>query len=203
MLSDYLREPILRQIARNPFLIHCSMYSCCTVNFFCVFRFVCVLLILLCNMISLIPLTVRYISETSSGETGLDLTYNIFSAMKFRAQLVEKELLFKLLGSMEKMGKQAQVVLTPSFLQLYLVSSATSPVKIRMTVPMEHLFTNVILESIAENSIFFEIGLSNFLQAIKSCLKVPDVVLALTKKESTRYLSLHLKPTPVCVHIFC
>ena len=122
--------------------------------------------------------------------------------MKFRAQLIEKDLLFKLLVSMERMGKIAQVVLTPGFIQLYLVSSAATPVKIRMTVPMDHLFANVVLESLADNSIFFEIGLSNFLQAIKASLKVPDVVLALTKKESTRYLSLHLKPSTVCSCVF-
>lgn len=117
--------------------------------------------------------------------------------MKFRAQLVEKDLLFKLLTSLEKIGKMAQVVLTPSFFQLYLVPTASNSVKVRITVPMEHLFTNLVIESITDNYIFFEIGLSNFLQAIKASLKVEDVMLALSKKDSTRYLSVHLKPSQV------
>ncbi|KAK2964682.1 putative Checkpoint protein HUS1 [Blattamonas nauphoetae] len=115
--------------------------------------------------------------------------------MRFRAQLHGKETLLRLLTSIERLGKTAYLVLSPTMIQLYLIPSMSNPLKMRIDVELSLLFNDVVLQSLTDNIIYMELDISYFASSIRSAQKIQDIIISLTKKGNFPFLSLQLKPS--------
>eukprot|EP00771_Trimastix_marina_P002134 gnl/Trimastix_PCT/3247.p1 GENE.gnl/Trimastix_PCT/3247~~gnl/Trimastix_PCT/3247.p1 ORF type:complete len:285 (+),score=91.56 gnl/Trimastix_PCT/3247:34-855(+) len=113
--------------------------------------------------------------------------------MRFRADLSNPDHFLRIIQAIERNGKSIVLFLTPEKVNLCLVNDATSP-KLWTELNVASLFTNYVIESLAENKIFLQLDIINLSHALRSGQRNASVNIRLTKKNQLPVLSLRIKP---------
>jgi hypothetical protein len=75
--------------------------------------------------------------------------------MKFKAQIHDKDKFLKIITSMDKIGKEFFIVFSPTHLILYLKVTPSNNMKVRMEIDMRQIFSDIIIQSLSEDHIYF------------------------------------------------
>lgn len=116
--------------------------------------------------------------------------------MKFKAQIHDKDKLFKIFTMLDKIGKEYYFVLSQEQFVVHFKTTQASGIKVRMEIDMAQIFSEITIQSLSDDHIYMEGDTKSFLHAIKSCLKMEYVLISLTKRENYPYLSIVTKPKP-------
>ena len=134
--------------------------------------------------------------------------------MKFKATLHNAELMLRtrrplalslmnvdLSQALEKIAKSCIVCLTERKIQLILTSDATDGMQVWSGLNSSSVLKEMIIESLQQNMIYFELSLDHLHKALKSASgNGAEVVMKLTKKNGAPYLSFSIV-VQVRVHV--
>jgi hypothetical protein len=98
-----------------------------------------------------------------------------------------------LAATIEKIGKNCIFHLSPGRFSMILASDVTEGMQVWSGMPSSALFDDdMILESVSNNEISFDVNLDNLLRALKSGVAAQNIIMKLTKKNNSPFLSFNI-----------
>jgi len=102
--------------------------------------------------------------------------------MRFRAKILDSSALIRIFAALEKVHSEFVIHIEPGKFKCIATSDSELGIQAFCVVTSAMAFEDFVVESKAENNIFFKLSAANLLRALRSAQNTYDVVVKLTKK---------------------
>lgn len=113
--------------------------------------------------------------------------------MRFKATIINAELLCRIVKSVDKIGKEGILLLTLTDVQFIVAADVVDGVQVWTTVPVQTLCDNYRVESMNNNEIALQLNLGHLERVLQSAGTAQPVAVRLTKRNRDPILTLSVE----------
>ncbi|PVU96034.1 hypothetical protein BB561_001432 [Smittium simulii] len=112
--------------------------------------------------------------------------------MKFKAQLHNNTVLYRIAQSLAKLGKTAVVQLSQEFIKFIYLGESEASFQLFAPIYMKNIFVDYNIQSAHDNTIYMEFQVDNLIKVLKSAQGNETIAVRLLRKQKKPYLTFKI-----------